>query len=172
MTTRQLRHSLSLAAAGLTLVAVGVVVWAVLVPPSQHQSPNTQGLAPAGDPAQGNLSIAPPPNRSALLALAETPLRQQLFDPPPQPPERPPPPPPMPGIELISTILPSNGEPSAWVREAANGNTPRKVRVGDVLGPANNTATVTAIEPDRLLVEHSGEVKPIERTAGAPGGRR
>lgn len=172
MTTRRLRHLLTLLAASLTLAAIGVVVGAVLGRPASGPSISRQDLDPAGGSSVDNPAIPAPPDRGELLALAEQPLRQQLFDPPPPPPEQEPPPPPLPGIELISTLLPSQGAPSAWVRDHAHGNAPRKVRVGDTLGPTGNTATVLAIEPSRLLVEHHGETKPIERAAPQSGGRR
>lgn len=172
MTTRRLRHLLYGSAAGLTLATVGVVAWTLYGRPRDgldaadlraHTSEQLASMTPATPTL---------PRRDALIALAQQPLRQQLFDPPPPPPEDPPPPPPLPGVELISTVLPSSGDPSAWVRDPAQGNTPRKIRIGDVLGPEDNPATVTAIEPGRLLVEHNGETKPIHQTDPSAGGRR
>lgn len=175
MTTRRLRHLLYGNAAALLLAAPGVGLWLIGPPPNDLTG---RGDVP-GSAAPRAVSDAPRspdlPDREALIALAGQPLRQQLFDPPPPPAQAAPPPPPLPAVELISTVLPSQGEPSAWVREPAQGNTPRnprKVRVGDVLGPEDNPAIITAIEPDRLLVEHHGEVKPISRSDAASGGRR
>ena len=172
MTTRRLRNLLYLGAICLVGAALGVVVWGVFVTPSNQQGAGDHTREVVTDPMDDALLAPVLPPRESLLAITQHPLRQQLFDPPPPAPEPDPPPPPLPGIELISTVLPSNAAPSAWVREVASGNTPRRVRVGDVLGPADNPATLIAIEPGRLLVEHHGEIKPIERSSTNAGGRR
>lgn len=174
MTTRQLRRLLWGTAASLTLAAGAAVAWPFLTPPIPEDhvlaTDHDDGLLQVSDADRAMQSQLPA--RDKFLALAERPLRQQLFDPPPEPEPAPPPPPALPGVELISTVIRSSGPPSAWVREAATGNTARRVVVGDVLGPNDNPATITAIEPDRLVVEHHGEIKPIERASESNGGRR
>ena len=179
MTNRQLRPLLYLTAIGLVLIAAGLVAWSTLYPPIHENQTTADDITTTGLPTQPSSQPPPLPDRDAFLTATQHTLRQALFDPPPPPPPRPAPPPPLPQIELISTLLPASGEPSAWIRGPSQGNSPRKVHVGDILGDPTNPATLTAIEADRLLVEHQGEIKPITRTEssggrsrGRSGGRR
>ncbi len=156
----------------MVLAGVLLVVWTVCFPVVEGPPGLPSDHGPQGIATTAGRQNASTPDRDTLLTLAGTPLRQQLFDPPPPTAPPPPPTPPLPRVELISTLIAGNGLSSAWVREPAAGPTPRKVCVGDVLGPADNPATITAIEPGRLIVEHNGEVKPIERELSHAGRRQ
>lgn len=151
----------------LAAAAAGVVVHRVS--PVQLDVNHASSTTPRGPAtSQGPTDNHQAPDRAALQRVASRDIRQRLFDPPVVAP-KPPPPKPLPPIELLSTILRSNsgGDPSAWVRD---GQTTRKVKVGDTIGPENNPATVTAIQTDRLLLDHEG--REVEVGLAGSGGRR
>lgn len=104
---------------------------------------------------------------TSLQRVASKNIRQQLFDPPLKP-VKPPPPKPLPPIELISTILGDNGQHRAWVRD---GQTLRKIVVGDILGTAGNPAAVISIEVDRLVLRHEDKRVEVGQQS-TTGGRR
>ena len=151
---------------GLLVAAGGVVVLHLAAPPvvdsSAKANPQQDGT-PVGSFDSNRSTI----DQAELIKAAQKDIRQTLFDPPVVIP-KPPPPKPLPPIALISTILPDNGEPSAWVTDGQN---TRKVKAGDRLGPEDNPAIVSSITSGRLTVEHEEKQVQIERSS-SDGGRR
>ena len=167
MNTRRTRALLWFTTAGLLATAVAVVVLNLMLPPvidSSTQRTPQQDDWPVNALASNNGTI----DQAELIEAAHKNIRQTLFDPPVVIP-KPPPPKPLPPIELISTILPESGEPSAWV---ADGQNTRKVKEGDRLGPEDNPVIVSSITSGRLTVEHEAKQVQIERTPSDEGRQR
>ena len=165
MKTRNTRALLWLCTASLLGLAVAVVCLHVLFPArAQTIAPDGYQALPVEQVQNTPASFAVDP--ASLQRVASKDIRQRLFDPPVEPP-KPPQPKPLPQIELISTILGDNGQHRAWVRD---GQTIRKVMVGDTLGTADNPATVESIEKEKLILQHDS--KQIEVTQATNGGRR
>ncbi len=179
MTVRRSRMLLWLTTVGLLAVAAAGVLVHLNTPVQLTSTPesasNNNGIEQGPDAELQRPSI----NVAELHQVASRDIRQQLFDPPVVVPP-PPPPKTLPPIELLSTILRPNsqggdtsvdsggtsGGGGAWVRDE---QTMRKVKVGDTIGPEDNSATVKAIKKDRLLLDHEGrEVEVVQ----SQGGRR
>lgn len=167
---RRTRTLLWLATFGLLAAATAGVVGHLTSPVQIDEDASASSGPHDQSPTRGSADAQRMPDRAALQQVATRDIRQRLFDPPVVVP-KPPPPKPLPPIELLSTILRSSsgGNASAWVRD---GQTTRKVMVGDTIGPESNPATVTAIQTNRLLLGHEGREVEVGLAGTGGGGRR
>ena len=154
MSTRRKRVLLWLTACVLIAASCAAVGVHLVLPVKVQAASQEQGeLDPDIESSEDLDSLSGNVDAVALQAVAQRDFRRRLFDPPVQAPS-PPPPKPLPPIELLSTVLPAQGEPYAWVRD---GQTNRRVAVGDVLGPADNSASITRIESSRIVIHHENQ---------------
>lgn len=168
MQIRRIRTMLWLATTCLLVVAVALLFSHMAVPPSIAQTPGTP--TSRIDKTEGSpVDLQQlPVERAALQQVAAKDIRQRLFDPPIVA-AKPLPPKPLPPVQLISTILREQGPAFAWVQD---GQSTRKIKVGDTVGPENNPARITAIEPDRIVLQHEDAEVEVTQGAGAGGDRR
>lgn len=169
MTPRRARIMLWLTSAGLLAVTVAAALLHLMVPVEHTSQSDIHAAAPFTYRGTEDHPTTATVDQNLLKEVALLDFRQRLFDPPVVVP-KPPPPKPLPQVQLLSTILRTGGEASAWVRD---GQTTRKVKVGDVIGPENNPATVTAIQTSALVLDHEGKRQQItQNQRGTNGGRR
>ncbi len=107
---------------------------------------------PAGE-AESRVTV------ESFAGLWDRPLRRVLYDPPPPPKPKPPPPKPPPRIQarLLATMIEADTK-TAMLQ--LNGGQVVFRKIGDVVSPENESATIADIQPGKVVIrqeEHESE---------------
>ena len=162
------RSKRALYAAGTSfLVGGSYLAWIAATSPLRL--PAEKGAPKAETPAPREATPRDLPSDEEISALHGRAYRVRLFDSPPEPPKPPPPKrkKPLPKIRLMGTVI-SSSKPLAMV--ALGGGPVEFRRVGDVIGPPENSAEITGISADRITLRHEGREVDVKRDEGR--GRR
>ena len=162
MSIRRTRLWLGLGSISCVLLGGTLVTWAVVTKPVIVSTADKHKMDAAGHSIQVDSRRKPPPTAEfePFFALR---LQRPLFDPPPPAPEpevvEPPPPPPP--VTLLATML--EGEKSQAMFSDRSGTILLKT-VGDELGTGDNTAQITAINQDNVVLEYLGNQITLSRS--------